>query len=115
MRLVRRAAEDHGCHDERDDRKGQVTGHEILDRIEKVRNAWTGRDINQNPVAVDIIKKFYGDLSTRRTNYLTQVAQLYATERSAETSSEVKLSIHDYNKAEQWVIKPFKQLEKGMS
>jgi hypothetical protein len=70
-----------------------------------------------------LIEKYYENLSTRRRNYLDRVAQLYALEHALQTNKSlnlhdkitVKLSFHDYDLAERWVIKPFEQLEKGMS
>ncbi len=91
-----------------------VTGEEILKRVERVRLK------QENPVHSDLILQnvltgLYSDVSARRMNYLTQVAHVYALERAAETSSEFKPKISDYDRAEAWVIKPFSLLERGMS
>lgn len=93
----------------------QIHGTTVLQRIEKLRSL-----LHKSPeIKVggfsEIWNRFYSDISTRRLNYLTQVARIYALERSAETSSVCDLKIDDFNRSEPWVIKPFRQLEKGMS
>ncbi len=92
-----------------------ISGYEILKRIDKVRALKLKNKIVIDVTHGEYVKNIYSDLSTRRTNYLSEVAQIYALQRSAETSSDLKLTIQDYNQAEQWVIKPFRLLEKGMS
>ncbi|MBC7466269.1 MAG: ATP-binding protein [Bdellovibrio sp.] len=94
-----------------------IAGDQILKRVEKVRQR---RSIQQGDVlpsaaSQKVIPEFYGDFSTRRLNFLTQVASVFALERAAESSSAPQIEIKDYNRAEEWVITPFRQLEKGMS
>ncbi len=91
--------------------KGQV----ILDRIENFKK-FEGTVTFE--VADELIQSYYVDLPTRRKQHLENLARIYAIERYAEALGEgrsIKLSFPDYNKAERWVIKPFEQLEKGMS
>lgn len=91
-----------------------VAGEVILKRVQKCL------EVKSRPAPVRvprIIETYHSNLSTRRKNYLNQVAQVYALERIAQGSSGenvAELCIEDYNKAERWVIKPFEQLEKGM-
>lgn len=92
-----------------------ILGLEILKRIEKFNEAKENHKLkieNENP----LIARCYGKLPTRRKNYLNILADIYAQERAAEAlnNKAVLASFEDYNKAEQWVIKPFELLEKGM-
>ena len=94
-----------------------ISGEQILKRVEKVQKK---RSIQQGDVlpsaaSQKVIPEFYSDFSTRRLNFLTEVATVFALERDAETSSAAQIEIKDYNRAEEWVITPFRQLEKGMS
>ncbi len=95
------------------DRK--IKGESILERVQKY---FACKDKAVLSPAPKILETYYEYLSTRRKNYLNQVARVYALDRFAQSSSVERgapLSIDDYNRAEQWVIKPFEQLEKGMS
>lgn len=99
-----------------------ISGFDILKRLEKVRDLKRDlkRSLKNNFIKQEILKdnffnELYSETSGRRMNYLTQVAQIYAFERAAETSSEIKLTISDFDRAEAWVIKPFRLLERGMS
>lgn len=97
----------------------QISGQAVLQRIEilqkRLQVSSEKSPLEQVGTFSEIYKRFYSDVSTRRLNYLTQVAQIYALERSAETSSDLELKMDDFNRSEYWVIKPFRQLEKGMS
>ncbi|OFZ31129.1 MAG: hypothetical protein A2622_00570 [Bdellovibrionales bacterium RIFCSPHIGHO2_01_FULL_40_29] len=89
-----------------------IPGHEILKRVESVRAMKTGPVTN--PEKTDVIRKLYPDVSTRRFNYLLSTAQVYAAERSVQTRKMSEVTMQDFVKAEDWVIKPFRLLEKGM-
>ena len=93
----------------------QISGVAILQRVEELQNNLLKAPENLASLPHEIRSRFYSDVSTRRLNYLTQVARIYALERSAETSSALELKMNDFNRSEPWVIKPFRQLEKGMS
>lgn len=99
--------------DYKQDRK--ISGQFILARVQKYFEI---KDKTEIKTAPKLLESYYLRLSTRRKNYLNQVASIYASERYAQSSSDQagpKVTIEDYNKAEQWVIRPFEQLEKGMS
>ncbi len=74
-------------------------------------------------VSDSLVEAHYENITARRKKYLDQVAKLYALERTIQSGAHktlpdklsVKLNFQDYTKAERWVIKPFEQLEKGMS
>lgn len=95
-------------------------GLSILQRIQRVE-----KFLNQTKFESEneLIEKHYQNLSMRRKTFLDRVAQIYALERELlARKNEIlpdKLSItaqlQDYSKAEKWVVKPFEQLEKGMS
>lgn len=75
----------------------------------------------------ELINQYYEKLSARRKKYLDHIAKLYALERHLQNKQKdglpakvsvktaIKLQFQDYSQAERWVIKPFEQLEKGMS
>ncbi|MFZ3231677.1 MAG: ATP-binding protein [Pseudobdellovibrio sp.] len=95
-----------------------IPGDEILKRVNVVRAIQNRANFKkQGLVGLNekMLAEFYSDFSTRRLNFLTQVASVFAIERSAETSSVTHVELQDYNRAEEWVTKPFRQLEKGMS
>lgn len=93
----------------------KISGESILKRIQNYFAVEAKRLNSESPQLVD---RYYSHLSTRRRNYLNKVAEIYAVDRCAQRSSDEtqpKITLDDYNKAEQWVIRPFEQLEKGMS
>lgn len=90
------------------DRK--IKGEEILLRVQKCLALKSSTVHLTSPHLLD---SYYSTLSTRRKNYLNQVAAIYALDRNAQGSSG-DLCMEDYNRAERWVIRPFEQLEKGM-
>lgn len=96
--------------------KRHVRGSQILERIQRVRQ-FAGRSFRD----VGLLESYYQHLNTRRRNYLRRVAAVYALDRlsvDAQGTSELKgvqLSNGDYNRAESWTLRPFEQLEKGMS
>lgn len=103
---------------QRPDRK--IESFDILQRIQLIEKFLARAQFaTENP----LIEQCYQNLSVRRKKYLDRVAQIYALEREIlARKNEVlpdKLSVYlqlqDYSKAEKWVIKPFEQLEKGMS
>lgn len=93
-----------------------VAGSVILQRVQRVWDVQSKPDFNK-PVVVNekMLADYYGDFSTRRQNFLTQVATVFAIERIAETSGANQIELRDFNQAEKWVTTPFRQLEKGMS
>lgn len=101
------------------DRK--IKGKNILERVQKY---FVFKDKTKIQEISKLLEPYYSNLSTRRKNYLNQVARVYAIDRVAQgfvTSSgssqsqiELLATVEDYNKAEKWVIRPFEQLEKGM-
>lgn len=94
--------------------KRVVSGESILKRIENYQKVVKASEIPK-PFDENVIADFYSDFSTRRLNFLTQIACVFAVERIAETSSANQIQLQDYNHAETWVTTPFRQLEKGMS
>lgn len=99
--------------------KRKIKGEDVFKRVQNYRNF-----LKQNPEVISLLEQpqifesYYQSLTTRRKNYLQKVATIYALEDFAQVSSEPgKLlePIKHYNRAEQWVIRPFEQLEKGMS
>ncbi len=106
-----------------------IPGESILKRVEKVRQLQEAQALiktsesrsdkqEPNPLETlpeEMLAQVYSDSSARRINYLKQAARVYAFERAAETSGVVKIKISDFDRAETWVIKPFKLLERGMS
>jgi magnesium chelatase family protein len=100
--------------------KRHIEALDILKRIQDILRHLKQAEFEKSE---GLIEKYYENLSTRRRNYLDRVAQLYALEHALQTNKSlnlhdkitVKLSFHDYDLAERWVIKPFEQLEKGMS
>lgn len=92
-----------------------IEGKNILERVQRY---FKTKKTTANLQVPKLLESYYSQLSTRRKNFLNRVAHIYAFERSAQGSSgatELIADIEDYNKAEQWVIRPFEQLEKGMS
>lgn len=87
--------------------KRDITGHEILKRIEK----WSDL-AEQNLVKVDLdfIDSIYGELSGRRQQALAKVAEIYAIEEKAS-----EITVKHLKKSESWTISGFVQLEKGMA
>jgi magnesium chelatase family protein len=102
--------------------KRSVQGREITQRINRYFTTHKTYE-QQLPKATipSAFEAYYAHLTTRRKNYLTQVAGVYALDRiaaNAQVSSDelsFKIDLEDYNKAERWVIRPFELLEKGMS
>ena len=99
-----------------------ISGMDILKRVERVRKNrtqnLTAESISANIHAASLEETFamlYSDSSARRINYLKQVSYVYSLERAAESSSVPKVQVSDFDRAESWVIKPFKLLERGMS
>lgn len=99
--------------------KRKISGDFIFKRVQNYRSF-----LKENPEVAplldqpQIFESYYQNLTTRRKNYLQKVASIYALEEVAQGSSEpgkLLAPIKHYNKAEQWVIRPFEQLEKGMS
>ncbi len=94
------------------DRK--VRGADILLRVQSCLARQKNSAV---AIAPKLLDNYYATLSTRRKNFLNQVAAVYAFERNAQGSSgesAPEVSLEDYNKAERWVIRPFELLEKGM-
>lgn len=92
-----------------------ISGKSILERVQEYLKL---KNKAEKPEASNLLESYYSNLSTRRKNYLNQVAQIYAVDRCAQgTSGDLRpaANVEDYNKAEHWVIRPFEQLEKGMS
>ncbi len=106
--------------------KREVEASKIFERIQQtspmiqtdqIRPTITFKDLDE------MIEQFYSKLSSRRRKYLDQIAKIYAFERTLHAdgaqalrdNSEITLTFQDYNKAERWVIRPFEQLEKGIS
>lgn len=100
--------------------KRQIQGHQILQRIQRVRN-FLSQYNRQSFQDVGLLESYYRHLNTRRRNYLRRIAAVYALDRlsaSAQGTSELKgiqLNNGDYNRAESWTLRPFEELEKGMS
>ncbi len=103
--------------------KRVVSGAEVLARIEKFKSKRARFVIQPSD---DVVQNFYNQLSSRRRSYLESLATVYAIEQATAArahgdaealgdSTPLQLAFNDYNKAERWVIKPFEQLEKGMS
>lgn len=99
-----------------------ISGIDILKRVERVRKNRALSQAVLKPSAAGhaesldaTLTTLYSDSSVRRINYLKQVSDVYSLERAAETSSVPKVLISDFDRAESWVIKPFKLLERGMS
>lgn len=106
-------------------------GWQILKRIENVRSVLDQVFFTEED---DMIQQYYQNHSTRRRQYLKKVAQVYAIERElvatnisrhgtesgqnsvsiTTPSTEIRLLLKDYSKAEKWVIEPFVDLERGM-
>lgn len=91
----------------------KISGYEILKRIERFQQKEKMKNTNEN----QLIERYYTKLPTRRRNYLKILAEVYAQERAAEALNNKDLSIgfEDFNRAEEWALKPFELLEKGMS
>ncbi|AGH95260.1 ATP-binding protein [Pseudobdellovibrio exovorus] len=100
--------------------KRQITGHQILQRIQRVRR-FLSQCGQQSFRDVGLLESYYRHLNTRRRNYLRRIATVYALDRlssSAQGTSGLKgvqLNNGDYNRAESWTLRPFEELEKGMS
>ncbi len=99
-----------------------IPGMDILRRVERLRKNRSQNLAQENisastttDAAEQALITFYSDSSTRRINYLKQVSYVYSLERAAESSSVPKVQVSDFDRAESWVIKPFKLLERGMS
>jgi len=95
--------------------KRSIPGENILKRVEKVRLLLQKAKIAVSPSCVAIRNEYFGDYSTRRQNFLDRAAAVLALDRASEKSQAVEITIQDFNRAEEWVIKPFLQLERGMS
>lgn len=91
-----------------------IQGESVLRRIESYNKLAKAKG-SPKPFDESVIADFYSDFSTRRLNFLSQIATIFAIERIAETSSANQVELQDYNQAEFWVTTPFRQLEKGMS
>ena len=93
-----------------------IKGQHILERVQKYFQAAAA--VEETTQLPKLLESYYSHLSTRRKNYLNTVARVYALDRFAQGTSGgmgCAVTIEDYNRAEQWVIRPFEQLEKGMS
>lgn len=87
--------------------KREVTGYEILKRIQNFKELALENDLK---VDLDFIDTIYGDLSGRRQQALAKVAEIYAIENNA-----CEISVKHLKKSESWTISGFSQLEKGMT
>lgn len=95
-----------------------VSGVEILKRIVRYFDFCDSKPEIQPPSQA--FESYHSGASQRRINYLRQISMLLACDRIAAAQSKgefsnLKVEVKDINRAEQWVIKPFEQLEKGMS
>ncbi len=90
--------------------KRTVPGTDILKRVELCREKQ--KQVTEAEDMPALLETYYAQLSTRRKNYLRLVARIFSLDAQ---ESSAKVRIEDYNQAERWVIKPFEQLEKGMS
>jgi magnesium chelatase family protein len=99
--------------------KRKISGSHILKRVQSfLEFSAKNPELLLQTDQPEVLETYYQNLTTRRKNYLLKVASIYALESFAQGSSELKPKlnlIHHYNRAEQWVIRPFEQLEKGMS
>lgn len=99
-----------------------VGGHKILQQVEEYFKFIEDYKISWNEDGVRLLDSYYKEISSRRKSYLLKVAQLLAIKRymkagfAEEMGSEVtiNLTIEDFNQAEQWAIRPFDMLERGM-
>ena len=94
-----------------------IKGSSIFLRLKKYFDIKSRHENLQSLKIPKAFEIFYADLSTRRKNYLIQVAEIYAIDRIAQGSgenSDLGVLIEDYNKAEAWVLRPFELLQKGM-
>lgn len=97
------------------DRK--IKGEFILNRINKYFDLKRKVQKDFSFKIPKLFDSYYSDLSTRRRNYLNLVAGVYALDRLAQGTGDPKeenVTIIDYNRAEEWVIRPFELLQKGM-
>ena len=98
--------------------KRTVKGTEIFERVKRYFGfAQTFKETLEIPVLFD---SYYANLSTRRKNYLNHVSRIFAVDRHLDAQGTsglkpLKIDIKDINRAEQWVIRPFEQLDRGMS
>lgn len=98
-----------------------VSGQDILKRVERCR-AGLSQIGAAGFIWPDTAKRYYAREGERRLSYLEKVSFIYALERlmAAQGTSDlgvlqtIPLKIEDFNKAEQWVIKPFALIERGM-
>jgi len=99
----------------------KIKGQSILERVQKYFETKEKIEIIEMP---KLLESYYSYLSTRRRKYLNTAAKIYAFDRYAQRSSGyneisegegIAVTTEDYNRAEQWVLRPFEQLEKGMS
>lgn len=100
--------------------KREIDGVAILQRIQRLQKFLDNASfVEENP----LILEHYKNLSPRRKKYLDQVAGIYALERSLKAHTNqilpdklsIRMNLQDYTQAEKWVLKPFEQLEKGIS
>jgi magnesium chelatase family protein len=97
--------------------KRNIPGQEILKRIDLIRKNSVDADKVKLEVCI-LADAHYGNLSTRRKNYLLKVASIYAFEESIKSQgcvkNQLKIEMRHLNQAEKCVIRPFEQLERGM-
>lgn len=97
----------------------KISGHSVLDRIEKFYAAKLKFKTQFEASKVDeLYKNYYAQLSTRRRQALEKIAQVYAVEelaKSAQAVTDLSVEMNCLTKAEKWAVRPFELLEKGMS
>ncbi len=98
----------------------KISGHSVLDRIEKFYAAKLKFKTQIEASKVDeLYKNYYAHLSTRRRQALEKIARVYAVEEMAKKTeaggvTDLSVEINCLTKAEKWSVRPFELLEKGM-
>jgi len=94
------------------DRK--IKGVDVFKRIENIRQRAAEIKVSDFKVT-PLAESLYGNLSTRRKNYLYQAARVFAIEDLPEGGpGPLQIELSHLSKAEKSVLRPFEQLEKGM-
>jgi magnesium chelatase family protein len=98
----------------------KISGHSVLDRIEKFYKAKMKYKMQIETSKVDeLYKNYYSHLSSRRRKALEKIAQVYAVEEVAKKVdqngvTDLSIEMNCLTKAEKWSVRPFELLEKGM-
>ena len=87
-----------------------VSGDSILSRLGQYQHSFKALEQTGDYSEQNLASVLYPEASQRRLNALNAVARVYATENGR---SIIELS--DLKKAEKWTIRPFIDLEKGIS